>query len=127
MSAIFAYLIRTTKKRSVVYVPKNGIVGCFSTLLMIEINILRLSFQKPKRGSLEINLFNKKLKNFNHKLDKSKKFASNLDFIIENPSIETFPVEIRTVKENEEYTSEKNDFDIQLSPKIYDAEDIYEK
>jgi hypothetical protein len=91
MSAIFAYLIRKNEKSNLVYVTNNGWIGCFSTLFMIEINMLRYK-EEEKMNNIEKKVFNKKVKKYKERVKLFTKEGYKKDLSHENPEIRSFPL-----------------------------------
>lgn len=120
MSAIFAFLIRTKTDSAFVWVPNNGRVSCFSTLFMIEMNMLRLPENTVKMNTNEKKAFKKKVEKYIDNLKKGK--ATTKD----NPNIKSFPVEIEKKANNGYVEREDNKYDIGLDSQFYDAETVYQ-
>lgn len=127
MSGIYAYIIRNNRETALIYVPNNGRIGCFSTLFMIEINMLRYPIRNEKMNKEERRIFNKKVEKYNEKLKKEKNIEKKIQLTRTNPEIKSFPIEIRQVKQNKKFVSEDNNFDITLKNQFYDAENLYQE
>lgn len=125
MSAIFAYLIRENETSILVYVPNNRIIGCFSTLMMIEINILRLPLKNEKLNQREKEKHNNELEKFKNKIKDLEGWEYEKAFRNKNPLISSFLLEVKPVSINEDYVS-ANQYDLTLKHQFYDAEKIYQ-